>query len=196
MSWKCEVCDTYNDDSQKSCFVCGTKRSARAVKETRKIKRDERAALKARKKASESERSERSIAIENKIINRLSGISLALFYISVAAVFIAAGIALIIHLVNGSLQEILDIMTRNILPRFKENFLHACSLVPQLAKGIWDDRHNEISHNAAHLYKAAAKNIDSQSFSIKILEELYSKAEQSVRLFIHTATAVFVGKFK
>ena len=23
MSWKCEICDTYNDDSQRECYVCG-----------------------------------------------------------------------------------------------------------------------------------------------------------------------------
>ncbi|MBQ7563286.1 MAG: hypothetical protein IJT16_04775, partial [Lachnospiraceae bacterium] len=33
MSWKCPVCDTYNDDSSDSCMVCGAGRPESAAAE-------------------------------------------------------------------------------------------------------------------------------------------------------------------
>ena len=32
MSWKCDICDTYNDDDNMECYVCGTLRSEESIR--------------------------------------------------------------------------------------------------------------------------------------------------------------------
>lgn len=42
MSWKCDICDTYNDDQNKLCCVCDQPRSAASVLEGRRLAREAR----------------------------------------------------------------------------------------------------------------------------------------------------------
>ena len=38
MSWKCDCCDSYNEDSDFECFVCGERRSKESIREARRAK--------------------------------------------------------------------------------------------------------------------------------------------------------------
>ena len=49
MSWRCEVCDSYNEESEALCFVCGQERSEESRREGLRLAREaRRAALVAR----------------------------------------------------------------------------------------------------------------------------------------------------
>lgn len=53
MSWKCELCDSYNEDGVSVCYVCGEERSAAAImaEEVRRREEEERRASALREEA-------------------------------------------------------------------------------------------------------------------------------------------------
>ncbi len=42
MNWKCDVCDTYNDESVIACYVCGQARSAASIREGKRRNKEVR----------------------------------------------------------------------------------------------------------------------------------------------------------
>lgn len=49
MSWKCEICDSYNEDTVTTCFVCGQVRSETSIREEKERIRAEKERARAEK---------------------------------------------------------------------------------------------------------------------------------------------------
>lgn len=48
MSWKCDICDTYNDDRDRICYVCGERRSEASVRAAKRKEAAEKLARRAK----------------------------------------------------------------------------------------------------------------------------------------------------
>lgn len=94
MSWRCDICDTYNEESVRQCYVCGQPRSAESIREGKIREREERAI-----RVSQSVYSKGYVTIR---IVFISGLSLAV---------LVTIIDLIIKLSSGSIDEIVTNLT-------------------------------------------------------------------------------------
>ena len=89
MSWKCDLCDSYNEESALRCCVCDHPRSAESIREAK---------LRARE-----EKIER---ISQKVYRMTYGISRPVFLAGFAVAMIPVVIAIIFKLVNAQLDDV------------------------------------------------------------------------------------------
>lgn len=135
LSWKCDICDSYNEESSRQCYVCGQARSAESIREG-KIK----------------EREERVSRINTAIINRATGVLRLFFILGLSGSLVAVIVTLIIKISGGdldtiwqSLKTLVERMVQNVNTSVDGNLrtlIARCSTTPieQLpadAKAIW-----------------------------------------------------------
>ena len=89
MSWKCDNCDTYNEDGDAVCYVCGQPRSEKSIREAARVAAEARRAL-------ADERINKTLTAAAKTL-RIAGIALGVF---------ATVILIIIMLIKGRLGDI------------------------------------------------------------------------------------------
>ena len=100
LSWKCDICDSYNEESSRQCYVCGQPRSAESIREG-KIR----------------EREERIARINAGIYKNAYGVSKIVFIAGLAASLVIISIAIIMKIANGQLDDIwnsLSVVVRRI----------------------------------------------------------------------------------
>lgn len=114
MSWKCDICDSYNEESSRQCYVCGQPRSAESIREG-KIR----------------EREERIARINAGIYKNAYGISKVVFISGLAASLVIIAIGIIIKIVNGQLDDIWY-STSAVIRRFGYNLNFSFGRNPQL----------------------------------------------------------------
>lgn len=114
MSWKCDICDSYNEESSRQCYVCGQPRSAESIREG-KIR----------------EREERIARINAGIYKNAYGISKVVFISGLAASLVIIAIAIIIKIVNGQLDDIWHSASA-VIRRFGYNLNFSFGRNPQL----------------------------------------------------------------
>lgn len=145
MSWKCDICDSYNEESSRQCYVCGQARSAESIKEGKLKEREERVAH-----------------INTVIINRATGVLRLIFMLGLSCSLVTVIVALIIKTSGGGLDAIWQ-STKSVVERMHYNFttlfagnlqavISQCSSSPmeQLsadAKVIWSVISNNGSNN-------------------------------------------------
>ncbi|MBQ9910080.1 MAG: hypothetical protein IJM50_00995 [Lachnospiraceae bacterium] len=100
MSWKCDVCDSYNEDSARICYVCGQARSDAALREARR--REKEAYLLAKRKRAERFR--------QLIGEKLNWTADLLFYAGLAVSISAIAIISIIRIVRGDFSDAGDML--------------------------------------------------------------------------------------
>ena len=89
MSWKCDICDSYNEEGSRQCYVCGQPRSAESIREG-KIR----------------EREERIADINASIYKNVYGVSKIVFIFGLNASLVVVAIAVILKIANGQLDDI------------------------------------------------------------------------------------------
>ena len=145
MSWKCDICDSYNEERSRLCYVCRQARSAESIKEGKLKEREERVAH-----------------INTVIINRATGVLRLIFMLGLSCSLVTVIVALIIKTSGGGLDAIWQ-STKSVVERMHYNFttlfagnlqavISQCSSSPmeQLsadAKVIWSVISNNGSHN-------------------------------------------------
>ena len=135
MSWKCDICDSYNEERLRRCFVCGQKRSAESIKDGRIKLREERIAK-----------------ADTIIINKIIGIPGLMYILGLSASSVSIVVALIIRIRGGGLDTIwqsFEILIDkvfsykiNIIEGNLENIILQCLVtfiehLSAAAKGIW-----------------------------------------------------------
>lgn len=95
MSWKCDICDTYNDERKTACYVCGQARSATSIREGK---------IRARE--------EISLRINNAIYKKGYNISKGLFFTGLISSLIVIVIATIIRLSQGDVGSLATNLVR------------------------------------------------------------------------------------
>lgn len=145
MSWKCDICDSYNEERSRLCYVCRQARSAESIKEGKLKKREDRVAH-----------------INAFFVNRATGVLSLFFILGSACSLVAVIVALIIKTFGGGLDTIWQ-SAKCVVERMLYNFnallvgnlrtvISQCSssLMEQLsadAKVIWSVISNNGSHN-------------------------------------------------
>ena len=86
MSWRCDICDTYNEEAERQCYVCGQPRSAESIREG-KIR----------------EREERAIRVSQSIYNKGYAVARVVFILGLSLAVLVASIALIMRLSSGNI---------------------------------------------------------------------------------------------
>ena len=89
MSWKCDICDTYNDEREATCYVCGQARSAASIREGK---------IRARE--------ERTFRINNAIYQKGYNVSKVLFSSGLISSLLVIIIVTIIRLSKGEIGSI------------------------------------------------------------------------------------------
>ena len=121
MSWKCDICDSYNDDSLKQCFVCGQTRSAESIK-----------------KAKIHAKEEKLSKLNEKIYKNSFGFLKIVFLAGTAVSLIAAVTLIIKKIVDGQLDsiwysvvDVAQLAGNNIKETFGNNFPLAIQIIAQ-----------------------------------------------------------------
>lgn len=117
MKWKCDICDTYNDESSRQCFICGHARSAESIREGRIRAREEKIAR-----------------ISAVIYENIYRVLKLLFFIGLSASLIGIVVTIIIKRADGSLNELRQIAEiiaehtwLNIIKAFDRNLMQMLS---------------------------------------------------------------------
>lgn len=92
MSWKCDICDSYNEESSQKCYVCGQPRSIESIIESKWRKRKERNAH-----------------IKEVTSKTLYAVLRALFILGLSISLIVIVVILIIKIIEGSEGDIWQI---------------------------------------------------------------------------------------
>ena len=108
MSWKCDICDSYNEESSGQCYVCGQPRSAESIREGKLRKREERIAR-----------------INAGIYKNAFSVSKVVFISGLAASIVIISIAIILKIATGQLDDIwnsLTVVVRRIVYNLSYSF--------------------------------------------------------------------------
>jgi len=89
VSWKCDICDTYNEERETACYVCGQARSAASIREGK---------IRARE--------ERILRINNAIYKCGYSISKGIFLVGLLSSLVVIVIATIIKISQGDIGGI------------------------------------------------------------------------------------------
>lgn len=93
MSWKCDICDSYNEESSRHCYVCGQTRSAESIREG-----------KTRVKAA------RIARINDGICKGSYKISRMIFFSGLTISLITIGAAIITKIAHGQVNDIWNLI--------------------------------------------------------------------------------------
>lgn len=141
MSWKCDICDSYNKESSRQCYVCGQVRSIESIKEGR-------------------------IDRVNAAILNVVVVLRLLFVLGVSVSLVTVVVALIGTITGGRLDDIWQItktaaehIHQNVGSAFDKNLKHIIlysSSVPVAhlstgAKEIW----SVAAYNGSHFIRTA-----------------------------------------
>lgn len=142
MSWKCDICDSYNEESVIQCYVCGQPRSAESIREGK---------IRARE--------EKITRINNRIYKNAYGISRAFFIFGLTISLVSIAIAIIIKIINGQLDDmwqsffVLGLRAENnVLDAFANN-------LPAVFQIIASEPWHNISSNSITVWKIVASNL-------------------------------------
>ena len=198
MSWKCEICDTYNDESKTSCFVCGQARSAASIREG-KIRAKE----------------ERKQRIQNAICEKGYTFAKKILLAGYASCAIILTIAMLIYQVQGdidilliNLYDVFGNMENNLSMAFSDNayfVLQSMIETPVLnidqnieyIAASWGDFLNGIPEAAYEIFMVNAKNNIEYGFisSVEQLVDLSDKNLVNIDSMIITLQDKFEQKF-
>ena len=109
MSWKCDICDTYNDEREAACYVCGQARSAASIREGK---------IRARE--------ERTLRINNAIHQKGYNVSKVLFFSGLISSLLVIIIVTTIKLSKGDIGSIVT----NLVSVFEHMGARGSSTVP------------------------------------------------------------------
>lgn len=209
MSWKCDVCDTYNDERELACYVCGQARSVSSIREGKIRAREERA-----------------LRIENALYQKGYSILKTMFLAGLLSSLVIIVVATIIELSQGNIGNlatnffsILEHMGSKIsstVPFNAEAILQSIMSAPVLEVGqnieyvvsAWGSALSVIPSAAQELFISTAKNnfeggyIGSVECLIRLSDEslsntgaaisrLYDNAIQRISDTLHIIKSVF-----
>lgn len=90
MGWKCDICDTYNEETTKQCYVCGGARSEASIREGKRRAREERI-----------------LRLNLAILNNVFKYSKIFFVLGLSVSSIALVLLLIMKVSGGKLDDII-----------------------------------------------------------------------------------------
>lgn len=142
MSWKCDICDTYNEETATRCYVCDQPRSAESVRE---------GLLLARK-----EKMER---LNDAICKNAYGIFRMVFISGLAIALVAIVAAVIIKIVNSQLGDIwhlLFVLALRAWGHLSEGFAdNLLTVLHRMATEPWE----HLWYHSIALWEVAASNL-------------------------------------
>lgn len=142
MSWKCDICDSYNEESSIQCYVCGHLRSAESIREGKIRNREKKIAR-----------------INNGIYKNAYGISRAFFISGLIISLVSIVIAIIIKIVNGQLDDIWQSFFALAL-RVENNVLNVfTSNLPAVFQIIALEPWRNLSSNSITVWEIVASNL-------------------------------------
>ncbi|MBE6974081.1 MAG: hypothetical protein E7436_01125 [Ruminococcaceae bacterium] len=107
MAWKCELCDSYNEDGTSVCYVCGEERSAAAImaEEVRRREEEERRAAALREEA-QRRRAARREKIRSAAEKALGKCGPVLYYGSMVVAILALVLIVAGKVADGQVEDL------------------------------------------------------------------------------------------
>lgn len=161
MSWKCDICDSYNEERSHQCYVCGQPRSAESIREGKARAKEEKIAR-----------------INNGIYKNAYGISKTVFISGLTISLITIVVAIIIKIVNGQLDDIWHSLfvlalraESNVSNIFTNNLPAAFQII---AFEPWSN----LPHNSIALWETIASNLT--VFSVFVVDAFSNTAKNNL----------------
>ncbi|MBR4550212.1 MAG: hypothetical protein IKO83_09910 [Oscillospiraceae bacterium] len=138
MSWRCDFCDTYNEDEALECSVCGQPRSSASIAEERRARRQER--------------------IE-KIFDKAYLVARYAFFAALIVVLIAVVVDITRRLTSGSFEDLL-LMAAVMVERVKSQVVYWWkTIVPQFFRSLGAAAFVSVPGNAVAAWDHASANV-------------------------------------
>lgn len=135
MTWKCDICDTYNDEHQMECYVCGQSRSEVSIREGKIRAREERVKR-----------------INNSIYHYGYMSCLTVFIIGLSLSLIVIVLSLIMKISNGAVGEVVV----NFINVFRYSYEHVVSSVSTnmrfITVGTFRNSFLEVGSNVSFVF--------------------------------------------
>ena len=172
MSWKCDICDTYNDEKELVCYVCKEARSEASIREGRKKAREER-----------------RLKSENALYRNGYTFLKGMFLAGLLASLVIIAVFVIIKLSRGSIEDVVF------------NFLYVSgnmgaklfSEIPSAWNGVLNSTFPSHAHDAmqniGYVVSKAGACVNSELVNVGTTDQLRGMLEEK----LSTAGAVIEG---
>lgn len=175
MSWKCDYCDSFNEDRAMKCYVCGKARSIESVKET-----------------FISERKAIPSIIDSFVTGDVFGILPLIYYLIVLVSALCIIGYLVYRIIYGTTYELLtpafslvkkacenvsfvtdSRVNQLFLVAFTEHYEHFCSFVAPCIKSVVSNNCDHLVHCLVVVLQQSAINLNAfWSYVVALLQNL------------------------